>query len=1100
MPHLESDRERADAIVASSTHSDLFEFAPVGYLIVNCKGYICDANQTAVTLLGMEREPLLVDGSFSAFVHPDDMERWTEHTRFVITHQQRHGIDLRLRRPDNTGFFARIECSPHFDDGQKQTGKFLMVILDISARVEAEMAVCKSEMQYRALFESMDEGYCIIEVIFDENETPVDYRFLEINPAFERQTGLVDALGKSMRELAPEHEEYWFTIYGRIAVTGQPERFQKRAEQLGRWYDVYAFRFGQPEQRQVAVLFNDISEHKLAEELLKESETNLAMLAHKLEQRVQQRTAELQESEERFRTFFEESPDACFLLDLDGWFIDGNREMERQIGYTRQELVGQCVYESPIFPPQARRLARERIEQLAMGENAAPTEYQLMRKDGILIDVEVSSILSRIGGRAVLLCSSRDLTARNEANKERQILDRQRQLALDAACLGWWHYVPETKVASHDQRSVAILGLPDEACSIDDILRLVHPDDLQDVSKKFEAALNPDDPQPYHAEYRITRPDGELRWIEAHGIAVFEGEGNDRHAVDFTGTLADVTESKQLHEALEKRILALTRPLDYSEGITFDNLFERKQLQLLQDQFSRATGVASVITLPDGTPVTEPSHYTDLCEMIIHKTGNGCADCYQSATSRGSQRPPGPLVQTCLSGGLWDAAARIEVAGQHVANWFIGQVRNEDQTDEQIISFAREVGLDEEVLLDAFHHIPVMSRERFENVVQALHTLTNQLSTSAYQNVQQARFIAAQQKAEADLKESEARYRRLFGTVSDAVIIFDGNTRRFIEVNDAAVAMYGYTRDEFLDLTQPQITAEPDKSNQSILEVLDGQVKEVPLRQHRRKDGSIFPAEISACSFKWKGQALVCGVIRDISERVEREEEIQKNRTELRRLASELTLAEQRERQRVASELHDGISQLLSSAYLRLDTLRQTSFPDESAGQTLERVCEIIDQALKETRSLTFELSCPLLSELGLTASLEQLCNTMTRDHGISFKYVGEMKFIPVPPDHKFVIFRAVSELLMNVLKHSKANRAQVKMECRDGKVFVVVEDDGRGFDTSKAGLGFSPGGGFGLFSIGEYIRHTGGELEISSIPEGGTRASFFVPLEVSYG
>ena len=128
-----------------------------------------------------------------------------------------------------------------------------------------EMALRESEERYRLLFNSIDEGFCIIEVIFDENEKPIDYRFLEINPSFEKQTGLIDAQGKRMRELAPKHEEYWFEIYGKIAITGKPARFVNRAEQLHRWYDVYAFRFGQPKKRQVAILFNDITGRKQAE-------------------------------------------------------------------------------------------------------------------------------------------------------------------------------------------------------------------------------------------------------------------------------------------------------------------------------------------------------------------------------------------------------------------------------------------------------------------------------------------------------------------------------------------------------------------------------------------------------------------------------------------------------------------------------------------------------------------------------------------------------------------------------------------------------------------------------------------------------------------
>ncbi len=121
------------------------------------------------------------------------------------------------------------------------------------------------ETRYRALLDALDQGFCIIEVLFDDRGTPVDYRFLETNAAFEAQTGLREAAGRRMRELAPGHEEHWFRIYGAIALTGNPERFEQPAAALGRWYDVYAFRIDAPERRRVAVLFRDITERKRAE-------------------------------------------------------------------------------------------------------------------------------------------------------------------------------------------------------------------------------------------------------------------------------------------------------------------------------------------------------------------------------------------------------------------------------------------------------------------------------------------------------------------------------------------------------------------------------------------------------------------------------------------------------------------------------------------------------------------------------------------------------------------------------------------------------------------------------------------------------------------
>ncbi len=139
-------------------------------------------------------------------------------------------------------------------------------------RARTEEALRESVPRFRTLFNSIDEGFCVVEMIFDENDRPIDYRFLEVSPSFEKQTGLVNAQGKRMRELAPQHEEHWFEVYGEIALTGKPARFESRAEQLHRWYDVYAFRFGEPANRQVAILFNDVTERKRTEARLRDSE------------------------------------------------------------------------------------------------------------------------------------------------------------------------------------------------------------------------------------------------------------------------------------------------------------------------------------------------------------------------------------------------------------------------------------------------------------------------------------------------------------------------------------------------------------------------------------------------------------------------------------------------------------------------------------------------------------------------------------------------------------------------------------------------------------------------------------------------------------
>lgn len=119
--------------------------------------------------------------------------------------------------------------------------------------------------KYHRIIESMDEGFCIIEVIFNKRKKAVDYRFLEVNPVFEKHTGLADVVGKTMRELEADIEAEWYEIFGNVAATGVPSRFQHEAKPLNRWYDVYAFRIDDPDEHHVAVLFNDMYTRKKAE-------------------------------------------------------------------------------------------------------------------------------------------------------------------------------------------------------------------------------------------------------------------------------------------------------------------------------------------------------------------------------------------------------------------------------------------------------------------------------------------------------------------------------------------------------------------------------------------------------------------------------------------------------------------------------------------------------------------------------------------------------------------------------------------------------------------------------------------------------------------
>jgi PAS domain S-box-containing protein len=335
---------------------------------------------------------------------------------------------------------------------------------------------------------------------------------------------------------------------------------------------------------------------------------------------------------------------------------------------------------------------------------------------------------------------------------------------------------------THGPGCVPVTGYTPEDYSADPDLwyRMVHPDDQQAVVEQADRVLLGEGVLPL--EHRIIHKDGSIRWVRNTPVARYDDQGR---LLAYDGLITDITERTQaeearlrekeaearaaaaeaarlelereiaerekVEEALNKRLVALTEPLETAR-VSFTDLFDIEAIQKIQDAFADATHVASLITHPDGTPITCPSNFCSLCMDIIRKTDKGLANCFYSDSVIGRQNPSGPVIQPCLSGGLWDAGASITLGGQHIANWMIGQVKNEAIDEERLVRYAHEIGADEDEFRKALQEVPVMSKEQFYKVSQALFLLANELSLKAYQNIQQARFITERKRAEEALK------------------------------------------------------------------------------------------------------------------------------------------------------------------------------------------------------------------------------------------------------------------------------------------------------------------------------------------------------------
>lgn len=293
----------------------------VGGLAIAEVDYLTDSitlSVEAALLFGLPSDVGTVSRSrVHKLAHPEDQSRLSKAIAdaldpdgegwFVLEH--------RIVRPTGECLWLHVSKQVFFAqraDGSRYPLRALMVARDITSRKRAEEKLSRSEERYRYLFREMDEGFCVIEMIFDEDGKAFDYRFLEANPAFERFTGLAQAVGRTARELVPELEDHWFEIYGEIATSGKPRRFEEGSETMGAWFDVYAFRAGGDRSRRVAILFNNITERKRFEAQLRQQAYLLDSVR-----------------------------DAVISTDINFQIQTWNRGAEHKFGWTAEEAINQ---------------------------------------------------------------------------------------------------------------------------------------------------------------------------------------------------------------------------------------------------------------------------------------------------------------------------------------------------------------------------------------------------------------------------------------------------------------------------------------------------------------------------------------------------------------------------------------------------------------------------------------------------------------------------------------------------------------------------------------------------------------------------------------
>jgi PAS domain S-box-containing protein len=403
----------------------------------------------------------------------------------------------------------------------------------LNERLRTQLALRESEYRYRHLFESIDEGFCVIELIYAEHADPVDWIYLEVNPGFERHSGMTGVVGRRIREILPDLESSWFAWYGRVASTGQSLRYQNKVKDLnGRWIDLYAMPLGAPGSRRIAVLFTDVTARMRSEEALRLSE-------------------------EHFRSTLDNVAIGIADLAPDGRWLRFNPAACRITAYSAGELSGKTLTDITCRDDWPE--LETRVKQVISGEaEKVTTDMRVIRSDGRLVwcSLTLSARRDDAGNTLHLIVALEDVSTKKAALDE---LGRQQRFVerITAVMPNTLHlYDLEQQREVWVNRHIGLtLGYSQDALVTSGAQFLemhMHPPEFAELAGHFARVAASSDGDVLEYEYRVRRQDGQWRWFR-NSDTIFR-RAPDGRALELVGTASDVTERKrtetELHLAL----------------------------------------------------------------------------------------------------------------------------------------------------------------------------------------------------------------------------------------------------------------------------------------------------------------------------------------------------------------------------------------------------------------------------------------------------------------------------------------------------------------------------------------------------------------------
>ena len=392
----------------------------------------------------------------------------------------------------------------------------------------------------------------------------------------------------------------------------------------------------------------------------------------------------------------------------------------------------------------------------------------------------------------------------------------------------------------------------------------------------------------------------------------------------------------------------------------------------------------------------------------------------------------------------------------------------------------------------SLHYSLIKDKKNIEiNLNKALHDIK-------ISNKELRREIDDRKKIEQTLIESETQVRKIIDKAPTGIALLD-KEGWILECNTALQDMLDYNEDELCGVLFVQAIHPQDKDlyNKKFKELISGasDIYRIDSRYIHKELREVW-GSLSASVIRDAAGApqFVIAMVEDITTKRQAEEKIVTYQRQLQSLTFELSLIEERERRRIATNLHDHVGQVLTLIGIKVDELHE-QVSSTSYNPIVEEIRNLIGQTIKWIRSLMFELSPPILYDLGLEEAIEWLAEHFLQEHGLKIEVNKDKQPKPLKTEGNIMLFQAVRELLLNIVKHSKATSAKIYIQRACNDLRIIVEDNGIGFEFNLFDHNQHKIKGFGLFSIYERLEYYGGNMMIESNKPQGTKITLLMPI-----